>query len=72
MELNIVNLILGNFEPTAQEQERLLEYLRNNKEMCEEYISSSLKYKERVICLKALYRTIMADLLADISRKINS
>lgn len=71
MELDIIELILQEFQPKNEEQEKLKTYMKKYKTTCENYITSSCKYKERVTCLKSLYHSIKVDLLADITLQIH-
>lgn len=65
-EIDLINLILEDIKPKNEEQERIKLYLKTHKGNCEEYIQKSSKYKERVICLKALYHLLKTDLLSEI------
>ena len=69
-DLNLIKLILENIEPQNEEQKRIKLYLETHRGNCEEYIAKSTKYKERVICLKSIYHSIMADLLHEICQQI--
>lgn len=70
MNLDIIELILKDFEPQTEEHERIKLYLQAHKSRCENYIAESTKYKERVALLQSTFRTIEVDLLADICRQI--
>lgn len=70
MELDIIQLILQEFKPQNEEQKKLKTYMEKYKATCENYINSSYKYKERLICLKSIYHSIKMDLLADINAQI--
>ena len=72
MDLNIIDLILQDFKPLSEEHERIKLYLELHKGNCDNYISTSSKYKERVICLKSIYHSIKLDLLKDICQQINN
>ena len=72
MDLNIIDLILQDFEPSSENHERIKLYLETHKGNCDNYISTSSKYKERVICLKSIYHSIKLDLLRDICQQINN
>lgn len=68
--LDLMKLILENIEPKNEEQKRIKLYLETHRGNCEEYIIKSTKYKERVICLKSIYHSIMSDLLYEIHQQI--
>lgn len=70
MELDIIKVILQEFQPISEEQERIKFYLETHKGNCEYYISNNSKYKERLACLKSMYHSIKVDLLGDICREI--
>lgn len=70
MDLDIVELISQEFKPTSYEHEKIKLYLDTHKSECNDYISNSLKYKERIACLKSIYYSLKVDLLGDICRKI--
>lgn len=65
-EIDLINLILEDIKPKNEEQERIKFYLETHKGNCEEYIQKSSKYKERIICLTALYHSLKTDLLSEI------
>ncbi len=69
-ELDVIKLIIDNMELQNEEQKRIKLYLETHRGNCEEYITKSTKYKERLICLKAIYHSITTDLLYEISQKI--
>ena len=71
-ETNLIEMILQNYEPQTEEQERIKLYLQTHKNNCSEYITKSMKYKERVICLKSLYHSIKTDLFHEIVQQINA
>ena len=71
MEIDITDIILQEFQPVTEEQEKIKLYLQTHKGNCEEYITTSSKYKKRVICIKSIYHSIKVDLLADINIQIN-
>ena len=70
MELDIIKIILEEFKPTSEVQERIKFYLETHKRNCDYYISNNSKYKERLSCLKSMYHSIKVDLLGDICREI--
>ena len=69
-ELDIIKLILEDIKPQIEEQSRIKLYLETHQGNCQEYITKSLKYKERTICLNSIYHAIKADLLHDICEQI--
>lgn len=71
-ETNLIEMILQNYKPKTEEQERIKLYLQTHKANCSEYITKSTKYKERVICLKSIYHSIKADLFHEIVQQINA
>lgn len=71
-ETNLIEMILQNYEPKTEEQERIKIYLQMHKNNCSEYITKSTKYKERVICLKSIYHSIKADLFYEILQQITT
>lgn len=70
MDLNIVDLILQEFNPTSEEHERIKFYIETHKGDCDYYLSNSSKYKERLICLKSIFHSIKSDLLSDVCKKV--
>ena len=46
-ELDIIKLILEDIKPQTEEQSRIKLYLETHQGNCQEYITKSLKYKER-------------------------
>lgn len=70
MDLDIIELILQNLNTESEEHKRIKLYLQTHKGICNDYISTSSKYKERILYLKSIYHSVKLDLLHDICQQI--
>lgn len=69
-EIDIVEFMLHTIPNDTLEKQRIKLYLKTHKTDCNYYIFNDLKYKDRVICLTNIFKTVQADLCREVFNKI--
>ena len=64
MEINLIDIIIK--DSTKEINQDIISYLEKNKEICSQYIETNSKYKDKIICLDYLYKTIKSNLFNEI------
>ena len=68
-KINIVDIIINNIADDTEVKRKIKEKLMLNKDLYNNYLYSSPKYKDMVISLSNMLRILSADLGREISNK---